>query len=329
MLKQWLRRILGLAPASPPIDPRFIRLEASSYCQLRCPSCPTTTGEAHPAVGRGFLKFEDFCKLLDGNPQLERIEISNYGEAFLNPRLRDILEYADRKGVAITLENGANLNNVSEETLEALVRYKVRLLTCSIDGASAQTHRLYRVRGKFDAVIRNIETINAFKRRYRSEVPRLVWQFVVFGHNEHEIPVARAMAARLGMEFRTKLAWDAKFSPIRDEKFVRSQTDGEPVSREAFEKTHGRKYVSEVCLQMWDGPQINWDGKVLGCCRNFWGDFGANAFADGLLASVNNDKMRYARDMLTGKRPPRDDIPCTTCEMYHYMRDRSKFIADR
>ena len=60
--------------------------------------------------------------------------------------------------------------------------------------------------------------------------------------------------------------------------------------------------------------------------QEFWGDFGGNAFSDGLIASVNSERMSYAREMLSGRQPPRDDIPCTTWEMYQAMRDRSRFI---
>ena len=35
------------------------------------------------------------------NPLLEQVEISNYGEVFLNPQLLPILEYAHQKNVAI------------------------------------------------------------------------------------------------------------------------------------------------------------------------------------------------------------------------------------
>jgi MoaA/NifB/PqqE/SkfB family radical SAM enzyme len=309
------------------IEPRRIRVEVSSFCQLRCPSCPTTSGHIHPAIGSGFLKFEDFRKLLESNPALEQVEISNYGEVFLNPQLLRILEYAHQKGVAISIENGANLNHVEDEVLEGLVKFQVHVMTCSIDGATPESYRKYRVRGNFDQVIRNIETINSYKHRCQSAVPKLVWQFVVFGHNEHEIPIAREMAAKLGMEFRTKLTWDAKFSPIRDADFVRAQTAGRSISREEYEQEHGKKFGSGICHQLWDAPQINWDGKVIGCCRNFWGDFGGNAFIDGLLNSINNEKMTYAREMLSGRKPARDDIPCSTCEIYVAMRSRSKFIV--
>ncbi len=307
-------------------EPRQIRVEASSFCQLRCPSCPTASGHIHAAIGSGFLKFENFRKLLDASPTLERVELSNYGEVFLNPHLLQILEYAHQKGVAITIGNGANLNNVREEVLEGLVKYRVRAMKCSIDGASPESYRKYRVRGDFDTVIRNIERINSHKRRYQSDLPHLRWQFIVFGHNEHEIPIAREMAQKLGMEFYTKLNWDVKFSPINNAEFVRAQTGWRSVTRAEYEQEHEEKYGSSICHQLWDDPQINWDGKVIGCCRNFWGDFGGNAFVDGLMNSVNNKTMRYAREMLSGRKPPRAEIPCSTCEIYIAMRNSGKFI---
>jgi MoaA/NifB/PqqE/SkfB family radical SAM enzyme len=309
--------------------PQQMRLEASSFCQLRCPTCPTTSGAIHPAVGSGFLSLDNFRKLIDKNPSLTRLELSNYGEVLLNPHLLKILEYASSKTVAITFLNGVNLNHVTDELLEGLVKYRVRHIRCSIDGACSKTYRMYRIRGNFDQVIQHIEQINHFKRGYRSEFPQLTWQFVVFGHNEHEIPLAREMAARLGMNFCTKISWDAKFSPIRNSEFVRAQTGERAVTRQEYEQIYGRQYLSSICHQLWDDPQINWDGKNLGCCRNFWGDFGGNAFTDGFRKCFNHEKMHYARTMLRGHKPPRDDIPCSTCEMYLSMRNHSDWIIRR
>ncbi len=65
---------------------------------------------------------------------------------------------------------------------------------------------------------------------------------------------------------------------------------------------------------------------MLGCCRNFWGDFGANAFKEGLLPAVNSEKMQYARGMLTGSKPEREDIPCTTCEIYLDMKAKQHWL---
>lgn len=311
------------------IKPRRIRLEASSVCQLKCPSCPNATGAIQPVLGSGFLKLSDFRKLLDENPWVSEIELTNYGEMFLNPELLGIIKYAYERGVILRADNGANLNNVREEVLEGLVKYRFRSIVCSIDGASNETYAVYRVGGNFETVIENIRKINRFKEKYRSEYPRLTWQFVIFGHNEHEIPKAKAMARELNMEFRPKLSWDPNFSPVRDLEFVRREVGFDVASREEYEEKYGVHYARGTCHQLWHEPQINWDGRVLGCCRNYWGDFGANAFKDGLLKSVNSEKMKYARAMLLGKRVARGDIPCTICDVYLSMAAKGRWLTGR
>jgi MoaA/NifB/PqqE/SkfB family radical SAM enzyme len=299
----------------PPVQ---IRLEASSFCNLRCPLCPTTAGVIHhSAVGGGFLRFKDFRKLLDDNPRLKRIELSNWGEIFLNPALLSVLELAHERGVHLTAHNGVNLNKIRPEVLEGLVRYQFRRLVCSIDGASQETYSIYRVRGKFANVIDNIRKINELKQRYDSPFPELTWKFVVFGHNEHEIPVAREMARELGMGFFALLNnFDPNYSPVRD-----------PAVRRLAPRQRMKYEVLYVCHQLWDEPQINWDGKVLGCCINHWGDFGGNAFRDGLTASVNTEQIQYARAMLLGRAPPREDIPCTRCSEYQEMSNSGAWLA--
>jgi MoaA/NifB/PqqE/SkfB family radical SAM enzyme len=308
------------------VKPKKIRLETSSFCQLRCPSCPTTSKAIHPAVGSGFLGLNDFRSLLDENPSVRAVELSNYGEIFLNPDLSKIIREAFRRNVKLSANNGVNLNHAKESVLEDLVKYQFSSMTCSIDGASDETYRVYRVKGNFERVIRNIQRINDFKNWYRSLYPRLLWQFVVFGHNEHEIPLARKLASDLDMEFRVKLSWGADFSPVRNREFVRKQVGLDAATRAEFREKHGSDYMQAICHQLWDQPQINWDGRVLGCCRNFWGDFGGNAFKDGLLRSVNNEKIEHAREMLLGKKAARPDIPCTSCEIYLEMKADQKWL---
>ena len=309
---------------SKKIRPKKIRLEASSACQLRCPSCATANKAILPTVGIGFLRLSDFQKLLDENPWIAQIELSNYGEIFLNPDLLEIIKHAYEQKVVLTADNGVNLNNVNRAVLEGLVKYKFRSMTCSIDGASNETYKRYRIRGNYDVVIENIKKINLFKKQYKSKYPFLIWQFVIFGYNEHEIPMAQKLANELDMDFYLKLSWDTEFSPVRNQEFIRKKVGA--ASQEEYKEKRGVDYMQEVCHQLWDQPQINWDGKVLGCCRNFWGDFGGNVFTDGLFESLNNEKINYARDMLLGRQEGRDDIPCATCDIYSDMRTEGKWL---
>ena len=129
----------------------------------------------------------------------ELIDLSNRGEIFLNPELNKIIKYACEKEIKLTAITGVNLNTVSEQTLENLVKYKFNKMTISIDGATPETYKIYRVGGDFNTVINNIKTINKFKKLYGSEFPRLNWQFIVFGHNEHEIELAKIKAKELNI----------------------------------------------------------------------------------------------------------------------------------
>src|SRR5205823_4122640 len=190
---------------------------------------------------------------LDDNPSLKSVELSNWGEIFLNPQLLGILELAHQRGVTLVAENGVNLNKVRPEVLEGLVKYQFRKLTCSIDGASAETYPIYRIRGKFSNVITNIRKINELKQRYRSPFPELAWKFVVFGHNEHEIPVARAMAHELGMHFFTTLNY-SDYSPVRDPEAVRAATGMDVATLDEYNELNTTHYSNGVCNQLWEDP---------------------------------------------------------------------------
>jgi len=283
-----------------------VRLDASSMCQLRCPLCLTGNRlNRKGPVGWGYLEFGNFRKFLGDNTWVKRVELSNWGEIFLNPELEDIIKYAHRKRVLLSAENGVNLNTVDEHLLECLVRYRFRSLSVSIDGASSETYGLYRKGGDFNRVIGNVKMINSYKKLYRTAFPKLSWQFVVMGHNEHELPAAKRMAMDLGMRFTPKMNWEPAFSPLKDVDFVRRES-GLEISSGGYSKS------PYYCNQLWDSPQINWDGKLLGCCCNFWEDFG-NVFESGLKHCLKGDKYVYAKKMLLGKRKSRGDMPCTRC----------------
>lgn len=311
------------------ILPHQIRLEASTICQLNCPSCPTASGQVAQMLGSGFLKFSDFKTIVDNNPWVSEIELSNWGEIFLNKELIQILRYAYKKNVALQASNGVNLSNASEKILETLVKYRFRVLTCSIDGASPQTYSQYRRNGNFQRVIDNIKVINKFKHKYHSQYPLLKWQFVIFGHNENEIRQAREMAKELGMKFSPKLSWDDlysdSFSPIHNAELVREESGLGVATREEYWLTYHNIYVENCCLELWNQPQINYDGRLLGCCINYWKDYG-NVFQDGLVACLNNEKINSVRQMLTGQRDATEEMPCIDCKVYQKRKQNNYWI---
>lgn len=306
------KRKLGLQ------DIRFsgnsIRLDVSSICQLQCPCCPQSTG-AMQTLGKGFLSFDNFKKLLNKNPEIKNIEISNWGEIFLNPEFNQILAYAHQKGVTLDADSGVNLNTVADETMEALVKFQLHSLRISIDGATPETYQLYRRGGNFNRVIQNIKTINSYKKQYTSRYPLLTWQFVIFGHNQHEIEVAHDMARGLEMDFVIKESWARTFSPLKNVRQVSKN-----IKRDKF---------SIWCAQFWSNPQIHFDGKLLGCCCNLWGDFG-NVFEEGLKECIESKKYQDVIKMLLGRKNITSDMPCLKCRYQYnikFIHNSFKYLA--
>jgi len=309
--------------------PHTVHLDASTVCQLKCPTCPNATGNVKRGIGSGFLRFDDFKKFIDSHPWVSHIELSNWGEIFLNPELHDIIQYGYERNIALSAKNGANFNDVSEDVLEALVKYKFRFLTCSLDGASQTVYSVYRVNGNFDSVINNIEKLNGYKKKHRSSYPFLTWQFIPFRHNEGDIGKARKMSKQLNMNFKLKLSWDDlytdSFSPIINKSLIRKESGLGVANREEYENKYGTSYISQTCCHLWINPCINHDGRLLGCTVNHWGDFG-NVFERGLEDCLNSEAVKYAKQMLLGTKQAREGIPCSECKIYEQMKERNSWV---
>ncbi|MBF0546404.1 MAG: radical SAM protein [Candidatus Riflebacteria bacterium] len=243
----------------------------------------------------------------------------------MNKEIPQILRYAYEHNVETTIDEGANLNDVSDESLEALVRYQTSILRCAIDGVTQSTYEKYRVGANLKKVIANIKKINSFKAAYRSLKPVLIFQFVIFGHNEHETERAKLLASMLKMKLNYKLNFSENF-PVQNRDKIRALL-GYSDRKEYMEK-EGRHYMRNQCYEMWIRPQINWDGKLLGCSRNFWGFYSENVFQNDLIANINNEKISYARDMLMGLKPLYEDIPCKNCGIYKSLAKNNSWITE-
>ena len=141
-------------------------------------------------------------------------------------------------------------------------------LNLSIDGATQETYERYRVSGNLAKVFHNIERLNYYKKLYESEYPKLSWQFIIFGHNEHEIPLVKSLCKKYNMAFNPKLNY-SNFSPVRDKNFVRKESGLGVADRQEYKSLYEKEYKAP-CYHCFVSPQINWDGKILGCSVNKW-----------------------------------------------------------
>lgn len=310
--------------------PRKVRLEFCSLCQLDCRDCfmrrrPNEAAE----VGLGYLSFANFKRFIALNPEVEIMEVSNSGEIFLNPDLEKIIEYAHQKNITLTAYNGVNFNTVSESILESLVKYKFYGLTLSIDGSDQKSYVKYRKGGNFEQVLSNLRRLYEYKQRYQSYLPLVKWKYVIFPGNDSKETIVRAkhLAEQLGMEIQFDKDYTG-FVPEDLEMIERETGLIYGVAPENFEKelTFARDDYFP-CFALWHTPQINWDGRVFGCCINHQRSFSGNLFEMSLKDYLNAPEMMATRAMLMGGEE-RPDVFCKFCNLYRGMLERQDFIKE-
>lgn len=293
----------------PPITEASI--DFSTICQLKCVACSTANGITHKSiVGKGQLSFENFIAFVQKNPEIKRIEMSNWGEIFLNKDLFSILQYAYEHNIQLYCGNGANFNVVDEDVLEGLVKYKVEYLNLSIDGASQTTYAMYRKGGDLDHVLRNIARLNYYKQLYASDTPKLSWQFIIFGHNEHELPLVKQLCKDYNMTFNPKLNY-SDYSPVKDREFVRKESGLGVADRKEYKEKYHAEY-KVPCYQCFFSPQINWNGEILGCCVNKWRTLG-NSRKQSLRNWQKSTTYLSLAALLFEGVMPEMDLPCVHC----------------
>lgn len=312
--------------------PRKVCIEACSLCQLNCTECYMREIPNKTIIGNGYLKYDDFKKFIETNPYIEEIELSFSGEIFLNPDLLKIIKYAYEKEIALTAFNGVNFNDVSDEMLEALVKYKFIGLTISIDGVTNETYSIYRRNGNLDKVIANIKKLNKYKEKYSSKFPVLQWQFIVFEHNKNEINRAADFAYELKMDnIYIKHSWNDEDYP---KTIIEENNNNFVLIREKLKQNPEIRRILNnslilSCYQPWIRPQINWDGRLLGCSCATHKDLNINVFDVGLKKSLNSKKMNFMRKIISGKKKPDETMPCEKCCIYIDRQKNNNFINQR
>lgn len=297
-----------------------VSIDLSTICQLRCVECSTSKGITHNGiVGKGQFHYDDFVRFVSNNPQVKRIEMSNWGEIFLNKDIADIIKFAYENRVTLYCGNGTNFNDVDDIVLEYLVKYKVEYLNISIDGACQETYSQYRIHGSLEKVLSNIKRLNYYKDLYNSEYPKLSWQFIIFGHNEHELPIVKELCKKYRMAFNPKLNY-SNFSPVKDKEFVRRESGLGVADRAEYKEIHKKEYKAP-CYHCFVSPQINWNGKILGCSVNKWktiGDINEMSISEW----ENSQYFKTLVGILFERKDCPNTIPCFYCPNYQKIKER-------
>ena len=183
------------ALALRPALPRSLYLETTSRCNSRCETCILTFGGREPEKDLGW---EEFRRVVDQFPALERVLLHGIGEPLLNRALPRMIGHLKGRGATVLFNS--NAITLSPRLRTALIESGLDELRVSLDAATAPTYDKVRGVDAFDRVVANLSALAAAKREAGAARPRVSLWFTALKANIDEIAGLVLLAARVGAE---------------------------------------------------------------------------------------------------------------------------------
>lgn len=250
-------------PAMPAgTMPASISIEPTTSCNLRCPECPS--GLRAFTRPTGMLDVAAATSWIDElAPWLTYVNLYFQGEPLLHPELETVIARCSHHNLYSS--TSTNAHHLSEARCRSLIEAGLSRLIVSIDGLTQETYSAYRVGGTLAKVMEGTRTLVEAKRQL-GRGPHIVWQFLVVGPNEHELPDLLHTARECGVdevEIKTAQLDDPRDGhPLLTKAPEHRRYDRDPVTG----SWSLRNDLEDACWRMWQGTVLTWDGRVVPCC---------------------------------------------------------------
>lgn len=305
-----------------PYLPFSLGVETGNICNLKCPLCPT--GLADKSMKKGFMDlalFQSIIGQLKNN--LRVINLYSWGEPLLNPDLIAMIKYAKNANKKINIITSTNLNIQDDKLLEDLIKSGINEIIISCDGINQETYSQYRSGGNFNLLMRNMQYLISLQKQLNNKTI-LVWNYIVFRHNENDIEEAREMASSLGIALRiSKMRTSMKEEILKPHsESIEKYGDWIPDRPEysAYDKEKvTTKIKIKTCRKPWFELSVNWDGKVFPCCAVYGDEYNFGSIKEKNIREVwNNHCYIEARKEIMDKNINAKTI-CGICRNNFFM----------
>ena len=255
-----------------------VGVETNNTCNLSCLHCPVNQGMKRK---KGLMKLETFQKIIDLNPEVDRVYLTDWGEPLLHPQLVSMINYAHEQGKHTSLTTNATL--LDEILSQALLDSHLDVIKFSVDGGQ----EIYqKIRGfSYEQVEANILRFI----RMRNESKKKTWIEVSMVIYDETLPEVEAFQK----EWRGKADF-VNFQP-------------------KFFSLPKRK--KSLCRDLWRILVVLWDGRVVPCCVDYEGDIIlGDAEKEDLQKIFQGPKMKALR-----KKHFQNKLPglCAKCLPYY------------
>jgi MoaA/NifB/PqqE/SkfB family radical SAM enzyme/SAM-dependent methyltransferase len=289
--------------------PSYLGIDPTSLCQLRCPHCPTgvenearKSGQPVSFRDRTMLADDVLDALLDEvGEYLFLIMFYNWGEPLLNKNLPSLIKKAKPWNIYTEIHSNLSLR-LTDQRIEELLNSGIDTLSASIDGFSQKTYETYRRGGDFELARTNLDRLVKIRDTLGLKT-RLVWGFLVFSFNEHELEVARSYCEERGIIFNPREAYTT------NPDWLPSYRKGKLISAAVQAPAPGPEPPSQPaalspCAWHYSYTMVNANGSVSPCCASWEQkhDFGTVVPGRVSFADIwNNNFYRKSRAAFANK----------------------------
>ena len=178
-----------------PDLPAQLYIEVTNLCNSLCASCPLTYNHFLPYEPKHHMAWDDFRRVVDQFPRLERVVLHGIGESLLNKDLPRFIAHLKERGSEVLFNTNAIL--LDQKRGDALVSAGLDELRVSLDAVTPELYAQLRGVDRLSQVIRNLK---AFVARHGGRAhPKVSLWWVAMQANLLQMPDFVRLAAELGI----------------------------------------------------------------------------------------------------------------------------------
>lgn len=283
-----------------PYLPNALWVEPTNVCNLRCIMCPNSVvAQRNP----GFMDINLYKKIIDeAKDYVSYVVLCISGESLLHRQFPQMVKYAKDNKVAVYVStNGTVLTSKSSrEILEAGLDW----INFSFDGCSKEIYEKIRVNADFDKSLKKIITFLKIKKELKAKTQA-----------DLQILIMDERGKKDYQENIEKFKNNFSQLPLDCVQIRQPSTWGNFFS--GTEKFKPRSLTKEfsACSYLWSSLAILWDGRVVACCSDFFGDNVLGKFPQKTLKEIWNDKpMRDFRQSMANGSYLKYNKNCHSCD---------------
>lgn len=174
-----------------------VELEISTKCTIGCTMCPRNQAHSPRHVwDYGYMDINLIKQVIADQSFGKYLIVGCYGDAIYHPHFYEICELLIESNKPFMIEtNGSHRTNTWWDKIASLNWHSAKTTwTFSIDGLK-DTNHLYRKNSDWDSIMYGINKLVTGTSK-----PIMVWKYIVFPYNQHQVTEAKQLSQSLGFD---------------------------------------------------------------------------------------------------------------------------------